>query len=315
MKLEQIGFYTLSDERCKNASHTSPLWRCELLVTNACNFKCPYCRSVGPKGHMSWEDAKKVFDLWIKEGLKNVRLSGGEPTIWPHIIDAVSYLKAGGVDRIAISSNGSADKLMYGCLVAAGASDFSISFDACCADDCLKMSGGKDAWKTLTGNIKYLAKHSYVTAGVVLTEDNQGKVIDIVNKAKELGVSDVRVIPAAQHAKALESLPKELDMPILEYRRNIAACGGTVRGLGKYDSKTCGLVLDDMAIIGNEHYPCIIYAREGGKPIGKVGPNMRIKRKKWSESHDCKQDKICSGNCLDVCRDYNNKHKMFKEAK
>jgi sulfatase maturation enzyme AslB (radical SAM superfamily) len=42
--LENIGFYTLSDDRCKNASSTSPLMRCELVLTDACNFKCPYCR-------------------------------------------------------------------------------------------------------------------------------------------------------------------------------------------------------------------------------------------------------------------------------
>jgi len=312
MKLEDIGFYTLTDERCKNASITSPLWRCELLVTNACNFKCPYCRSVGPKGHMSWADAKSVLDLWIADGLKNVRLSGGEPTVWPHIIRAIEHLKYGGVERIAISSNGSAPQIMYERMVAAGANDFSISFDACCAEDCKKMSGGRDAWKTLTDNIKFLSSHSYVTAGVVLTEDNQSHVIKIVNKAKELGVQDIRVIPAAQHAKALESLPKELDMPILEYRRNIASCGGTVRGLSPKDSASCHLVLDDMAVIGDEHYPCIIYAREGGEPIGKVGPHMREERKAWSKSHNCKRDKICAGNCLDVCRDYNNKKAIFE---
>lgn len=314
MRLEDIGFYTLTDERCKNASTKSPLWRCELLVTNVCNFKCPYCRSVGPKGHMSWEDAKKVFDFWIKDSLKNVRLSGGEPTVWPHIVRAVAYLKAGGVERIAISSNGSAHQFIYQKLVESGANDFSISFDACCAEDCSSMSGGRDIWHTLTDNIRYLSMFSYVTAGVVLTEDNQDKVVDIVNKAKELGVADIRVIPAAQHAKALDSLPKELDLPILEYRRNVASCGGTVRGLGFTDTSKCSLVLDDMAVIGNKHYPCIIYAREGGEPIGEVGPNMREDRKLWSESHNCKQDKICAANCLDVCREYNNKKKRFNNA-
>ena len=44
MKLEDIGFYTLSDSRARNASENSPLWRCELLITSQCNFKCPYCR-------------------------------------------------------------------------------------------------------------------------------------------------------------------------------------------------------------------------------------------------------------------------------
>lgn len=304
MKLEDIGFYTLSDDRAKQTSHTSRLWRCEILVTNSCNFSCQYCRSVGPKGHMSWEQAKTVFDVWIKEKLKNVRISGGEPTLWPHLEKATAYLNGAGVERIAISTNGSASTELYNRILMAGASDFSISFDACCSEDCKAMSGGRDAWKRITNNIKFLSSKTYVTAGIVLTTKNEAKVCEIVQIAQELGVSDVRVIPAAQHSKALNNLPIG-SMPILEYRRKNISEG--VRGLRKKDSKTCYLVLDDMAVIGNKHYPCIIYAREGGQAIGNVDNNMRLDRKKWSEKHNCKSDKICAGNCLDVCRDYNNK--------
>ena len=46
MKLEDIGFYTLSDERAQNISINSPLMRCELIVTSRCNFRCPYCRGI-----------------------------------------------------------------------------------------------------------------------------------------------------------------------------------------------------------------------------------------------------------------------------
>jgi len=47
MDLKEIGFYTLSDDRAKQASETSPLQRCELILTARCNFRCPYCRHVG----------------------------------------------------------------------------------------------------------------------------------------------------------------------------------------------------------------------------------------------------------------------------
>lgn len=312
MKLEDIGFYTLSDNRAENASSTSPLWRCEVLVTNRCNFNCPYCRHVGPEKDMTWDDAKVVLDLWIKDGLKNVRFSGGEPTMWSWLVQAVQYCNDNGVERIAISTNGSADITLYHMLVQAGASDFSVSFDACCVEDCEKMSGNKAKWQGLRKAIKFLASKTYVTAGVVLTEDNEKQVTEIVSSAKELGVADVRVIPAAQHAKALDTLP-ESDSPILEYRRKNAINGDTVRGLRKCDSKHCMLTLDDMAIVGDSHYPCIIYAREGGDAIGKVGCGMRGERLSWMKSHDCLKDPICAGNCLDVCRDYNNTAKRLNK--
>jgi hypothetical protein len=48
MKLEDIGFYTLSDNRALNVSAWSPMMRCELVLTGRCNFRHPYCRSLRP---------------------------------------------------------------------------------------------------------------------------------------------------------------------------------------------------------------------------------------------------------------------------
>jgi molybdenum cofactor biosynthesis enzyme MoaA len=55
MKLEDIGFYTLSDARAFNSSYNSDLMRCELILTDRCNFKCVYCRGLKEnlKGDMS----------------------------------------------------------------------------------------------------------------------------------------------------------------------------------------------------------------------------------------------------------------------
>ncbi|MCK4814581.1 hypothetical protein KA005_02330, partial [bacterium] len=64
MKLEDIGFYTLTDSRAETASSTSRLSRCELILTSRCNFKCPYCRSVGGDD-IPIKDAKDIVQLWL----------------------------------------------------------------------------------------------------------------------------------------------------------------------------------------------------------------------------------------------------------
>ena len=46
MKLEKIGFYTLSDKRAKSVTIKSPIQRGELILTDKCNLKCPYCRGL-----------------------------------------------------------------------------------------------------------------------------------------------------------------------------------------------------------------------------------------------------------------------------
>lgn len=308
MRLQDIGFYTLNDERAKTASVNSPLSRCELILTSRCNFRCPYCRSVGGND-IPMTQATDTVNLWCDDELKNIRFSGGEPTLYGGLEQLIQLSKKRGVSRIALSTNGSASVDKYKELLDAGVNDFSISLDACCAEDGDKMAGGrKGAFDTVVKNIEWLAKVSYVTVGVVLTETNVRRTEEIICFADSLGVSDIRVIPAAQHGATLPKINVTEDAlkkyPILRYRESNLKTGRTVRG---NPEKRCGLVLDDMAVMGGGHFPCIIYMREGGKPIGQVSKNMRKEREEWSINHDCTEDEICSKNCLDVCVDYNRK--------
>jgi MoaA/NifB/PqqE/SkfB family radical SAM enzyme len=316
MNLSKIGFYTLSDERAKNASASSPLSRCELILSSRCNFKCPYCRSVGGSD-IPIEDAMNIVNIWGDHGLQNIRFSGGEPTLYHGLEDLVRLSRKRGVKRCALSTNGSAPAKKYKDLLLAGVDDFSISLDACCAEDGDRMSGGvKGAWGTVIENIRWISKEAYVTVGVVLTADNASRTEEIIGFADSLGVSDIRVIPAAQAGCKLPSIsisPELLDKyPILKYREANLCNGKPVRGCPE---KRCGLVLDDMAVMGADHYPCIIYMREGGNPIGPVSATMRKEREDWYRNHDCTNDTICASNCLDVCVDYNRKFALYRNER
>lgn len=319
MKLETIGFYTLSDERAKTASIASSMMRCEMILTPACNFKCPYCRGLPKEAsrHLSKDEIKNGLELWIKDDLQNIRFSGGEPVLHPALVKAVSMCKDAGVKRIAVSSNGSLKTEKYDALLRAGVNDFSISLDACCASDGDIMAGVSGAWNRVVENIKHLSKLTYVSVGVVVTDKNIATVCNTIVLADSLGVADIRVIPAAQftreNSRELENIPSEIleKHPILKYRITRALLGHSVRGISKSDTHRCNLVLDDSIIAGGHHYPCVIYMREKGNPIGKVSPTMRGDREAWSKKHNTHNDAICSNNCLDVCIDYNNRYAEF----
>jgi len=316
MRLQDIGFYTLSDNRARHTSSTSSLWRCELLLTSACNFKCPYCRGTDKSANITFEDAKRVVDLWCDHDLQNIRFSGGEPTCVEWLPDLVKYTNTKGVKRIAISTNGSASLDDYKTLFHNGCNDFSISLDACCSTFGDKMAGVPGMWDTVVGNIEALSELSYVTTGCVFDEKNINQSVQTVIFAHDLGVADIRIITTAQYSKSLgfalkipESVTKH--HPILEYRVGNFKKGLNVRGLSETDNHQCPLVLDDMAIKGDYHYPCIIYMRELGKPIGRVSETMREERFGWYKNHNCFDDDICRQNCLDVCIDYNNRVRSY----
>jgi sulfatase maturation enzyme AslB (radical SAM superfamily) len=324
-KLEDIGFYSLSDERAKNASISSQMKRCEMIITEYCNFSCSYCRGLSAEIYgdrrikqLSLEEIKKNIDYWCEgQPLENIRFSGGEPTLHKNIREIVAYAKSSGIKRIAISTNGSNKLSLYKELIELGVNDYSISLDGCCAEDVEFMAGGiKGAFDVISENIRELSKLTYVTVGIVLTERTVKQAIDTIVFADLLGVSDIRVIPAAQFNKPVEALGlidgRILDRhPILKFRVNEFKNGNHVRGMRETDSPMCGLVLDDSVIAGSFHFPCVIYMREQGKPIGLVGSNMRAERKHWMETHNTFEDPICKSNCLDVCVQYCNKFREY----
>ncbi|MBE3101800.1 MAG: radical SAM protein [Firmicutes bacterium] len=311
-KLKSIGFYTLEDARAARCSCVSPLWRCELLVTSRCNFRCPYCRKRGAPD-LTREEAISILNEWFMGDLQNVRISGGEPTLWPYLTEMVGLCKDAGVKHIAISTNGSADFELYLGLLKAGVNDFSISLDACCADTGELMMGHAKgvSWDNVVSNIRKLSLLTYVTVGVVITEANLSETEDIIKFAHDLGVDDIRLVPAAQESRFLPHLNVGEDIleahPVLKYRITNILAERSIRGILEEDNHRCPLVLDDMAVESGKHYPCIIHLRERGEPIGKVGPMMREERANWFQNHDCFADPICNKNCLDVCVDYNNR--------
>ncbi|MDY0270198.1 radical SAM protein [Trichloromonas sp.] len=327
-KLEEIGFYSLSDERAKNASLTSQMKRCEMIITEYCNFNCPYCRGLkseiyGNRKHkmLSLDEVKQNIDYWCEnEPLENIRFSGGEPTLHPNIKEIVKYSKEKGINRIAISTNGSNNLELYKQLINLGVNDYSISLDACCSEDGDKMAGDiKGSWDIVINNIKEISKLTYVSVGIVLNEMNIDKTIDTIKFADSLGVSDIRIISSAQFNQPiprLNEVPETIKekYPILRYRIDNFANGINVRGLTENDSHKCHLMLDDSVIAADFHFQCVIHMREGGKPIGKVGPNMRQERYDFIQSFDTHKDPICKKNCLDVCRFFNSRYDYYNRC-
>ncbi len=312
--LDDIGFYTLTEHRARNTSAVSPMWRCELLVTSRCNFKCTYCRGFGHfsedcLGDIPLERALETLTYWIRDGLKNIRFSGGEPTLYPYLNTLVSFCRGCGVECIAVSTNGSQDFAVYEQLLDSGVNDFSISLDACCASLGNKVAGITGKWNQVVQNIKKLSSLTYVTVGCVFTPDTEETLSDVVVFAHSLGVADIRIVSAAQWDKlSVPDIPPAIlkQHPILNYRVGHCKTGRNVRGIKESDCHKCHLAQDDSIVAGQWHFPCVIYLREGGQPIGKVNSTMRQERLAWIEQHDSFQDPICRKNCLDICIDYNN---------
>ncbi len=319
MRLEDIGFYTLSENRAQTSSEISPIMRAEIILSDKCNLSCPYCRGIRKefRGDISLPFGKYIIQTLGEHKLKNIRFSGGEPTLYPYLEDLIIACKKTEVEHIAISTNGTAPLDFYKHLIKIGVNDFSISLDAgCCSVGKIMTGGNSWAWDKASETIRELSKLTYVIVGMVFNEINLNYVEEAITWVDSLNPKDIRIIPSAQYNKAIgkiNNLPFQLvgKYPILKYRVHNLINRVPFRGIRKNDSKKCYIVIDDLAILGNYQFPCIIYLREQGKPISKFDEDFRKKRFEWYQHHDVSKDKICSKNCLDVCRDFNNRAKYY----
>lgn len=317
-RLEAMGFHTLTDRRCAKASADSALGRCVLVLTDRCNFACPYCRKFGG-GDLPFDDAARCIEWWAEEGLKALVLTGGEPTLHAGLPRLVSLAARLGLPRICVATNGSADPGLYLDLIDRGVDEFSISLDSSEAGLGDLMAGGiPGAWRGVVATIALLSPRTRVTVGAVLDPENLASAREIVALADSLGVADIRLNPAAQFSRRLPV--QDWDRGFLErhptfaWRAAVTAAGGAVRGLEADDPHRCHIVLDEMTAREGEHYPCFVYMREGGRPIGRMGLSVRKDRERWSTSHDPFEDRICRSNCPDICRTYNRRFELLRAS-
>jgi sulfatase maturation enzyme AslB (radical SAM superfamily) len=325
MKLDQIGFYTLNDERAKNISTTSPLWRACILVTSRCNFSCKYCNGLSCDKDYDFDTYKPLLaDMCLNHGLKNIRFSGGEPTLHPRLLDFIKEARSYKcIEKIAVSTNGSADLDYYKQIIAAGVNDFSISCDTCDSVIANDLAGRSDnVFDKVISNIREMSKLTYVILGITISESNSHNIKQILEFADSLGVADMKLSTSThwnQPIPNLETIPEWIlnKHPILKYRVSHFKKGRNVRGLRECDCHKCMLVQDDMIIVGSQHYACIVQAREKASSIGTVKSvaQMRLERREWAILKDTHADPVCKPFCMDIFADCNNRIHELAERK
>lgn len=110
-----------------------------ISLTDRCNFRCTYCMPEDPEWLprseiLSFEELQRVVGLCVSElGITHLRLTGGEPLLRKGVAEFVrglDALRAGGLRRISMTSNGALLARHARSLRSAGLDDINISIDA-----------------------------------------------------------------------------------------------------------------------------------------------------------------------------------------
>jgi len=108
-----------------------------LAVTDKCNLRCFYCMPeegiefVKRNELLTYEEMLRLIQLLAQQGLRKVRITGGEPFLRKDLVFFLEALsKIEGIQKIAITTNGTLTTRYLDDLLAMGINSYNLSIDS-----------------------------------------------------------------------------------------------------------------------------------------------------------------------------------------
>lgn len=323
------------------------LHRVTAFATHRCNLFCDYCNGphlttadgdVGRKKTMLRRDlTSEAFTRFLGEAseasdaIEHVHFTGGEATLAPGLVDMVRASASVGA-LSSLTSNGRAPQDLYHRLVEAGLSELRVSIDTAEAAAFDASVGVVGAHARAVALIRVLARARdrgsdlFLVLNACVTDGNLERVRETLRFLVGLDPSDFKLllvnedkaaVVARRSEEVVAGLRGELSVfPEERFylgRRKIEKLfDEEASGLEDAESQAvmerCYIPLTERTIDGQHYYPCSIYARYYGEPIGALSESFAEQQEKtrtWVESHDCRADPICRSHCVNCCKRYN----------
>jgi len=173
-----------------------------LAVTDRCNLSCAYCRPVGcniagrkaaalPADHLV-----RLARVFASLGVRKVRLTGGEPTVRPDIVEVARRIKGvPGIETLALTTNGVNLQGLALPLRDAGVEKLNVSLDSLKRDRFAAITGRdllpavlKGLEAALNAGFEPLKLNTVVMGGI-----NDDELLDFAELARE-GAVNIRFI-------------------------------------------------------------------------------------------------------------------------
>jgi len=145
-------------ERKTRDAYGRPMTYLRISLTDRCNLRCVYCMpAIGmkfaPRDELLTDDEiLAVVRASAKIGFSKMRLTGGEPTVRPHVADLVREIAhTPGVDDVAMTTNGLLLARLAQDLKDAGLKRVNVSIDSLQADRFTAITRGGKIEKVWAG--------------------------------------------------------------------------------------------------------------------------------------------------------------------
>lgn len=319
--------------------------RVTVFLTYRCNLECPYCKTIvrtpadlsaRPQRGESYdlESFRTMLAAHGETPIEHLHFTGGEASLVRDLPEMVRFAKARGVLRTSITSNGTRSPDTYLRLVEAGIDEIRISVDAADAAQGQRHTRRAGAWSKSIETVRALGaarregRPFFLILNTVVTKENRAELDAIVAFLLDLGPDDVKLITEvdakgelasfAERDRVVRAIERRLEAaprdryPLLRMKLSTVfapdAIGldGEAAPAGK--AWRCYVPLTERTVDGVYYYPCSVWLREGGPPLGRVDEDHSVQRRKlaaFTARGDCLADAICSRYCLHCTRAFN----------
>ncbi|XP_057654557.1 molybdenum cofactor biosynthesis protein 1 isoform X2 [Diorhabda carinulata] len=173
-----------------------------ISLTEKCNLRCKYCMPA--EGVKLTENSKllttdevlKITELFVKEGVTKIRLTGGEPTIRRDLVDIIYNLKKiDGLQIVAMTTNGLVLTKQLVSLQKAGLDILNVSLDTL-KPERYEVMARRKGWQRVMMGIDLALQLGYnpVKINCVMMKDfNDDEICDFVELTRDKNF-DVRFI-------------------------------------------------------------------------------------------------------------------------
>ena len=183
-------------------SHGRTIHDLRLSVTDRCNYRCVYCmdpdfRYMPKRELLSMEEYLTVVRVCQSLGVRKVRVTGGEPTLYPDLLPLLKALSTFGLDDLAMTTNGS--RMTAASAKAwrdAGLQRITLSLDSLRADRTQKITRTNSSPDTIVRAIaaaKAVGLTPVKVNAVVMRDVNDDELPDFAGFAREQDI-DMRLI-------------------------------------------------------------------------------------------------------------------------
>jgi cyclic pyranopterin phosphate synthase len=163
-------------------------------VTDRCNFRCVYCM---PEEGLQWLDSDRILEfdeierlvrIAVELGIKEVRLTGGEPTLRPGLASLIRELsKIPGIESLSLTTNGFLLKRLARDLAEAGLTRINVSLDTLDHDKFHQITRRPFLSQVLAG-LEELEQHPAVRPikvnAVAMRDFTEGEVVEFAKLAR-----------------------------------------------------------------------------------------------------------------------------------